>query len=108
MKQKKRITALMAGLVLVGTSVFGGVSAASAVVKYPEGGTWRYGFVEPSSTIFVFSKYDHPRKKHRSTACNKRGCVRSLDMAPGKTAYIAVQATGALFGVTNRAYYYVY
>ena len=107
MKQKKRITALMAGLILVGTSVFGGVSAASAATVYVEGGKWHYGSYEPSSTIFVFSDFDHARKKHRSTACSNYGC-RYDTRGPGIRSHAQIQATGSLFRVSNTAFYYVF
>ena len=107
MKQKRRTAALAAGLVLVGTSVFGGVSAASAATVYVDGGKWRYGLYEPSSTIFVFSYFDHAKRSHRSTACNRFDCVQRT-AGPGVTTKAEIQATSWRFGSTNYAYYYVY
>lgn len=107
MKQKHRTAALLAGLVLIGTSVFGGASAASAATVYVDGGKWHYGLCEPSSTIFVFSNFDHTRKKHRSSACSNYGC-RHDTRGPGVRSHAQIQATGSLFRVSNTAYYYVF
>ena len=61
-------------------SADGGVGARA---NYVGGGIWEYGV----SGGKVWSKYQHPTRVHRSTACSSRGCSSSGWKAPN---YLAV------------------
>jgi hypothetical protein len=67
----------MAVAILLGTV---GVSAAQATTVYVEGGVWSYG-VRSGGTYGtygeVYSRYNHPSRMHRATACGLWGCQGS-------------------------------
>jgi lactococcin 972 family bacteriocin len=84
MKQTFRAAATA---IIVGAIVLGAPLAAEAqTTKKVGGGTWTYGVYEPASTTFVFSKYDHSSKTHKSTACWKEKCAYSGWVSKGKRA----------------------
>ncbi|TXK18985.1 lactococcin 972 family bacteriocin [Homoserinibacter sp. GY 40078] len=99
-----RIRAGIAAIVAAGL-VAGGAVAAHATTEYVGGGKWSYGVYEPANTVYVYSNYYHPSKKHRSTVQVHNGTqYRSKDAPAGKTAEIE-RATS--YG-GNKAWWYAY
>lgn len=93
---------LIGGVLLAGLSI---APANATTVKPPEGGVWEYGVKEPASTVYVYSYYTHPTRKHRSSVKTSSGALlRSKDELPGRTA--KVEAATGYSG--NKAYYFAY
>ncbi len=88
-----------AAALVIGALIMGAPSAAHAqTTKSVGGGTWAYGVYEPASTTYVFSKYDHSRKTHKTTACWQGRCAYSGWVAKGKRA--SAERQGGLSGHT--------
>lgn len=75
MMKKRKVLGLLAGVGVGAAIAVGGVSAANAVTEYREGGTWRYGLYEYSSTPYAESHYHHPSKYHRASVINTSGTL---------------------------------
>ncbi|WP_204576891.1 lactococcin 972 family bacteriocin [Clavibacter michiganensis] len=89
MKRALRITS---GLCLLAALLLGGAGAANAVTKNVGGGTWQYGTGFSPSAI-TYSNYNHPSKKHGSTACKSVECVRSATVPANSWSRASLHAT---------------
>ncbi|MCM6763171.1 lactococcin 972 family bacteriocin [Rathayibacter sp. ZW T2_19] len=67
------LAALAVAVVVAATAA----TTASATTTYPDGGTWKYGIREYSSTPYLYSEYFHASKTHKASTITSRGVLSS-------------------------------
>ena len=94
----KTKTKAMLLVLTIGATALTGTSAANAVTRGAEGGTWAYGVGRTT-----YSDYYHPRQKHGSTACNAlQICDRKVNVKAGQWSRASIWKTWS----GNTAYFH--
>ncbi|MBC9943231.1 lactococcin 972 family bacteriocin [Leucobacter sp. cx-328] len=83
-------TKAMILVLAIGGAALTGGSAANAVTRGAEGGTWSYGV----GRLSTYSDYYHPRERHGSTARNGYGMTeKAWGISRGRWSHASVART---------------
>lgn len=103
MNTKKRLLQAGTTLAVVVGLVAGGSVAANATTAYPEGGTWKYGIREYSSTVYAYSEYFQPTRIHKASVQSSTG---SWGYSGWVTSNVWAKAPEQATGWTGAHYWY--